>query len=252
MNFGRYFVDRPRFAVVLSIFFLLVGGLAYFGLPVTQYPDIAPPSIQVTAIYPGRHAGGHRRHRGDAHRAGGERRRGHALHDVVSTGDGVMALPIFFRLGTDLDVAQVQVQNRVASPSRGCRKRCAPRRASREELARTDDGGAPAVARRQPGRALHQQLRPAPGVGRAERDRRRGHLLVFGAREYSMRVWLDPDRMAQLGLTAEDVVAALRSQNVQVAAGTLGQPPMPTRQAFQLTVQHPGPVPEWSSSPTWW
>ena len=241
MNFGRFFVDRPRFAVVLSIFFLIVGGLAYFGLPVTQYPDIAPPSIQVTAFYPGATPEVIADTVATPIEQAVNGVEGMLYMTSSSTADGVMALSIFFRLGTDLDVAQVQVQNRVASAEPrlpeevrrlGVRaEKSSPNLMMVVHLLSPDNSLDELYISNYALLQVSDVLKRIDGVG---------NLLVFGAREYSMRVWLDPDRMAQLGLTAEDVVAALRSQNVQVAAGTLGQPPMPTDNAFQLTVNTQG------------
>ena len=241
MNFGRFFVDRPRFAVVLSILVVLIGGLAFFGLPVTQYPEIAPPTIVVTATYPGATP--------------------EVIADTVatpieqaingvegmlymtssSTSDGLMQLSVTFALGTDLDTAQVLVQNRVASAT--------PRLPEEvRRLGLVTDKSSPSlmmVVHMLSPDGTYDDLYVSNYVLLRVSDVLRriggvGNLTVFGAREYSMRVWLDPDRLAELGLTGDDVVNALRGQNVQVAAGTLGQPPTPTGNAFQLTVNTQG------------
>ncbi len=241
MNFGRFFVDRPRFAVVLSILVVLVGALAYLGLPVTQYPDIAPPTIVVSATYPGATP--------------------EVIADTVatpleqaingvegmlymtssSTSDGFMQLSVTFALGTDLDTAQVLVQNRVASASPRLpeevrrlglvTEKSSPSLMMVVHLLSPDGTYDDLYISNYVLLRISDVLQRIGGVG---------NLTVFGAREYSMRVWLDPDRLAELGLTGDDVVNALRGQNVQVAAGTLGQPPTPTGNAFQLTVNTQG------------
>ena len=241
MNFGRFFVDRPRFAVVLSILFLIVGGLAYLELPVTEYPEVAPPSITITAIYPGATP----EVIADTVAAPIEQAvngvEGMLYMTSSSTTDGLMSLSVVFALGTDLDTAQVQVQNRVSSAEPRLPEEV--RRLGVQTEKRSPDFLA-VVHLLSPDDSLddlyisnYALLRVSDVLQRIDGV---GNLTVFGAREYSMRVWLDPDKMAELGLTADDVVSALRSQNVQVAAGTLGQPPMPQDNAFQLTVNTQG------------
>jgi hydrophobe/amphiphile efflux-1 (HAE1) family protein len=241
MNFSHFFVDRPRFAAVISIVITILGALAYFGLPVAQYPDVAPPTIVVTATYPG---------------ASPE-----VLADTVaapleqeingvenmlymtssSTTDGVMTLTITFALGTDLDIAQVLVQNRVAIaesrlPEEVRRVGVVTQKTSPDlmivvHLESPDDSLDQLYISNYASLRIRDVLARIDGVGTIN---------IVGAREYSMRIWLDPDRMASLGITASDVVGALRSQNVQVAGGSLGEPPMPTANAFQFTVNSQG------------
>ncbi len=241
MRFGHFFIDHPRFAGVLSILIVIVGVIAYFNLPVAQYPEVAPPTIQVTASYPG------------------------ATPEVIaqtvatpieqevngvenmlymtsqSTSDGAMSLRITFALGTDLDTAQVLVQNRVAIAE--------PRLP--EEVRRlgiTTVKSSPdlmMVVHLESLQETYDQLYISNYALLQIRDvlariNGVGSITVFGAREYSMRIWLDPDRLTSLSLTAGDVVRALRAQNVQVAGGALGQPPMPINNAFQLTVNTQG------------
>ena len=115
MNFARFFIHRPIFAIVLSLVLLILGGISYTQLPVASYPEIAPPTVVVTAVLSRREPADARRHRGHAHRAAGQRRGKHALHEQPEcTSDGTMTLTITFKLGTNLDTAQVLVQNRVA------------------------------------------------------------------------------------------------------------------------------------------
>jgi HAE1 family hydrophobic/amphiphilic exporter-1 len=235
MNIGHYFIDRPRSAAVISIFIVLLGLIAYGTLPVSQYPEISPPTIVVRAIYPG------------------------ATPEVVaqtvatpieqevngvermlymtsqSTSDGVMSLNVVFELGTNLDTAQVLVQNRIAVAE--------PRLP--EEVRRigvTTTKSSPdlmmVVHLESPGSTydtlyisnyallqIRDVLARIDGIG---------NINVFGAREYSMRVWLDPDRLSYVSLTAGDVVRAVGAQNVQLAGGTVGEPPKASPTAFQI------------------
>jgi hydrophobic/amphiphilic exporter-1 (mainly G- bacteria), HAE1 family len=241
MRFGHFFIDHPRFAGVLSILIVIVGVIAYFNLPVAQYPEVAPPTIRVTASYPG------------------------ATPEVIaqtvatpieqevngvenmlymtsqSTTDGAMSLTITFALGTDLDIAQVLVQNRVAIaeprlPEEVRRLGVTTVKSSPDlmmvvHLVSPDETYDQLYISNYALLQIRDVLARIDGVG---------SITVFGAREYSMRIWLDPDRLTSLSLTAGDVVRALRAQNVQVAGGALGQPPMPINNAFQLTVNTQG------------
>ena len=241
MKFGRFFIDRPRFAGVISILIVVVGMLSYFGLPVGQYPEVAPPTIQVRATYPGAPP--------------------EVIADTVatpieqevngvenmlymtssSTADGTMQLTITFALGTDLDTAQVLVQNRVAIaearlPEEVRRLGVVTQKAS-PDLMMVIHLISPDSTYDQLYISNYALLRIRDVLSRIDGV---GNITVFGAREYSMRVWLDPDRLAALNLTATDVVQALQAQNVQVAGGSLGQPPMPLHSAFQLTVNTQG------------
>src|ERR1051325_8994655 len=241
MKFSHFFINRPIFASVLSIVIVIVGGLAVFQLPIAQFPDIVPPTVIVTARYPGANP----QVLADTVAAPIEQEV-NGVEDMLymsaqCAGDGSMTLTITFKLGTDIDKAQVQVQNRVAVAE--------PRLP--EEVRRFGV----TTAKRSPDITLvvnlispngrydklyidnyaYLQVKDAlarvPGVG---------NVTVFGARDYSMRIWLDPENVASRGLTAGDVVNAIREQNVQVAAGVIGQPPMTRGVPFQFTVNAPG------------
>ncbi|GAB4191714.1 MAG: multidrug efflux RND transporter permease subunit [Wenzhouxiangellaceae bacterium] len=241
MRFGHFFIDRPRFATVLSILLIIVGILAYLNLPVAQYPEVAPPTIVVRAVYPGATP----EVIADTVATPIEQEvngvEGMLYMTSQSTSDGVMTLTITFALGTDLDIAQVLVQNRVAIaeprlPEEVRRLGVTTQKSSPDlmmvvHLQSPDDSYDQLYISNYAFLQIRDVLSRIGGVG---------DITIFGAREYSMRVWLDPERLQSLNLTAGDVVAALRQQNVQVATGTLGQPPMPYDNAFQFTVTTQG------------
>lgn len=241
MKFTHIFTDRPILATVLSLLIVIIGTLSYFSLPVNQYPDIVPPTIEVRASLPGASA--------------------KTVSEVVSTpleqeingvenmiymqsqatDDGNLIIRVTFELGTDIDDAQVQVQNRVA--------RAEPRlpRQTRQ-LGITTQKNSPnflmVINMMSPDKSYDQlyisnyatlrirdQLSRIDGVG---------NVMVFGGSEYAMRIWVNPDRMTTLNITAGDVLAALRGQNVQVASGNLNQEPNNNNGAFRINVQTQG------------
>lgn len=238
---GRFFVDRPIFAIVVSVVLTIVGLLSYFQLPVEQYPEIAPPSIVVRASYPGADAA-----TVAATVATPLEQEINGVEDMLymssySTADGSMSLTITFDLGTDLDAAQVLVQNRVATAE--------PRLPQEvRALGVTTTKSSPdlmMVVHMLSPDATFDQLYVSNYARSRVRDRLVrldgvGDLLIFGEREFSARVWLDPDRLGSLGLTAGDVVNALREQNVQVSGGSLGAPPNASDSAFQVTLTTQG------------
>ena len=241
MNFSHFFIDRPRFAAVVSILITIVGAIAYLGLPVTQYPDVVPPTIIVTASYPGATP----EVIADTVAAPLEQEingvEGMLYLTSSSTSDGRLTLTITFELGTDLDAAQVLVQNRVAIaeprlPEEVRRIGVVTQKSSPDLMI--------VVHLESPDNSLDQlyisnyallQIRDV-----LARINGVGQINLVGAREYSMRIWLDPDRMAALQVTADDVVTALRGQNIQVAGGTLGEQPSPASNAFQVSISSQG------------
>ena len=241
MRFSHFFVDRPIFAAVLSILITLLGALAYRSLPVSQYPEVAPPTVQVRASYPGASA----EVVADSVAAPLEQEINGVENMLYmqsqSTGDGNLSITITFALGTNLDDAQVQVQNRIAIAEprlpEAVRRLGITAQKNSPDLMMTINLYSPDETYDQLYIAnyavlhLRDPLARIDGVGRVR---------LLGASEYAMRVWLDPDLVDAMGLTAGDVVRALRAQNLQVAAGVMNQPPGNSPEAFQIGVQTQG------------
>ena len=238
MRFSHFFIDRPIFAAVVSIILTLVGAISFRALPITEYPEIAPPTVEVTALYAGAAA--------------------EVIADTVvtpieqeingvdnmlymvsqSVGNGAVSIQAVFRPGTNVDQAQVLVQNRVSIavprlPEEVQRVGVTVRKKSPDLMM--------VIHLISPDGALDQQyisnyatinikdvLTRVDGVG---------DTIVFGARDYAMRIWLDPARVQARGLTASDVVNALRAANISVAAGAINQPPATSPGGFEIAVQ---------------
>jgi len=245
MNISRFFIDRPIFATVLSIVIVIVGVVAYGTLPVAQYPEVVPPTIVVNTSYPGANA-----EVVSATVATPLEQEINGVEDMLymssqCTSDGGVSITITFKLGTDLDTAQVLVQNRVAIAEprlpTEVRQIGVTTRKSSPDLLLVIHMVSPSGRYDQLYISNYALLQVRDALARVDGV---GDVTLFGARDYSMRVWLDPDRIAELGMTAGDVVAALREQNVQVAAGVIGQPPAPRGTAYQLTVSTLGRLAE--------
>ena len=241
MRFSHFFVDRPIFATVLSILLLIVGSIAYTQLPVAQYPEIAPPTIVVRANYPGADADTVAKTVATPIEQEVNGVEGMIYMSSYSTSTGSMQLTITFRLGTDLDQAQVLVQNRVAIAEARL-----PEEVRRLGVvtAKSSPDLMMVVHMLSPDESYDQLY-----VSNYARSRVRdvllrldgvGDLIIFGEREYSLRIWLDPDKLTAYGMTASDVVQSLRDQNVQVSGGSIGAPPTPGDNAFEYTVTTQG------------
>jgi hydrophobe/amphiphile efflux-1 (HAE1) family protein len=236
-RFTHFFIDRPIFASVLSILILLVGGLALIALPIAQYPEIAPPTVVISTTYPGANA-----------QVVAEtvatpiEQEVNGVEDMLylssqSTNSGSMSLTVTFKPGTNLDKAQVLVQNRVALaepklPEEVRRQGISVKKRSPDlslvvNLISPDKRYDSVYLSNYALLQIKDILARLPGVG---------EILVFGARDYSMRLWLNPEQVASRNLTASDVVNAIREQNIQVAAGVVGQQPTKVTPDFQYTV----------------
>ena len=245
MRLSHFFIDRPVFATVLSLFVTIVGAVAYFTLPITQYPEIAPPMVQLTAVYPGASA-----EVLSQTVATPLEQQINGVEDMLylssqSTGDGKLIISVTFKLGTNLDTAQVLTQNRVSValprlPDAVQRLGVTVKKNS-PDILMVIHLSSPDGSRDQLYMSNYATLHVKDSLARLDGV---GDVQIFGGRDYSMRIWLDPDKVAAHDMTAGEVVAALQAQNVQVSSGVLGQPPMPQPGAFQLNVQTQGRLTE--------
>ncbi|MGS2740430.1 efflux RND transporter permease subunit [Sinomicrobium sp. M5D2P17] len=241
MKFSHTFIKRPIFAAVLSILILIVGGLAYVSLPTSQFPDVAPPTVEVVATYPGANATTL-----SQTVAAPLEKEINGVEDMIymtsqSSSDGRVTLQIAFELGTDLDKAQVQVQNRVAIaeprlPESVRRLGITTKKISPDilmviNLYSPNDTYDQIYMGNYAVLQLKDELARIKGIG---------DIQLFGAAEYAMRIWLDPDKIATLDITAAEVVASLREQNVQIASGTLNTLPSGSQTAFEINIQTQG------------
>jgi len=241
MNFSAFFVDRPIFAAVLSIIIVLAGGIAIPLLPVSEYPDVVPPTVQVRAVYPGANP----KTISETVAAPLEE----AINGVedmmymksVAGSDGVVVLTVTFKPGTDPDDAQVKVQNRVSQAQarlpEDVRRQGVTTQKQSPNLTMVVHLTSPngkydaTYLRNYATLRVRDELSRLPGAGQ---------IGLFGAGEYAMRIWIDPDKAAARGLTAGDIVEAIREQNVQVSAGQIGAPPTPTPSDFLVSINAQG------------
>jgi multidrug efflux pump len=240
-DFSRIFIDRPILATVLSALILVSGLIAIPNLPISEYPDVVPPSVQVTATYPGANP------RTIAETVAGPLEEAvNGVENMIymkstASSDGQMSLTVTFKGGTDVDLAAVQVQNRVAQ--------AVPRlpesvRALGVTTVKASPNLTMVVHLDSPNKTydalylsnfanlrVRDELARLPGVGQA---------LAFGIGNYAMRVWIDPERAASRSLSATDIVDAIREQNIQVSAGSIGSPPTPDGSVLQISVNAQG------------
>ncbi|AMG58581.1 multidrug efflux RND transporter permease subunit OqxB [Pantoea vagans] len=241
MDFSRFFIDRPIFAAVLSILIFVTGMIAIPLLPISEYPDVVPPSVQVRAEYPGANP----KVIADSVATPLEE----AINGVenmmymksVAGSDGVLVTTVTFRPGTDPDQAQVQVQNRVAQAEARLPEDVRRLGVTTQKMSPTltlvvhmfspNNTYDSLYLRNYATLKVKDELARLPGVGQIQ---------IFGAGEYAMRVWLDPNKVAARGLTASDVVTAMQEQNVQVSAGQLGAEPLKKQSDFLLSINTQG------------
>jgi multidrug efflux pump len=241
MRISHFFIDRPIFASVVSIVIVILGGVGFVRLPVAQYPEIAPPTITVNGQYPGASA--------DVVAATVVTPIEQQINGVEnmiymtsnSTSDGSFSISVTFDIGTNLDTAQVQVQNRVsvALPRLPVDVRAIGVTVDKRspDIMMVVHLYSPDKSRDTLFLSNYATLEITDAISRIDGV---GSIIVFGSRDYAMRVWLDPDRLQAVGLTASDVVVALQGQNVQVASGVLNQPPVDHPRAFQISVRTQG------------
>src|SRR5881397_3662507 len=238
---SKFFIERPVLSNVIAILMILIGGVALFSLAVAQYPDVVPPTVQVTTRYPGASA----KTVIDTVALPIEQQvngvEGMLYMQSYSAADGTYSLTVTFKIGTNLDFAQVLVQNRVSSalsqlPSSVQNQGVTVQKRSTAILL--------FVTLTSPNATydslflsnyatinIRDELSRLPGVG---------NVTVFGAGQYSMRVWLDPNKLLARGLTPQDVIQSIQQQSQQVTAGQVGAPPAPNGQAFQVTLNVQG------------
>src|SRR5881409_1335833 len=241
MNFSNFFIRRPIFAGVLSAVIFLVGLISMWKLPISEYPEVVPPTVVVRAVFPGANP------KTIAETVASPLEQGiNGVEDSLymfrsATGDGVMTTTVTFKLGTDIDKAQVQVQNRVSQalpklPEEVRRLGVTTRKQSPDltmvvHLFSPNSRYDEVYLRNYATLQVKDVLSRIPGAGDVE---------VFGSGDYAMRIWLNPDKIAARNLTASDVVNAIREQNVQVAAGAIGQQPVSGPVDFELQINAKG------------
>jgi hydrophobe/amphiphile efflux-1 (HAE1) family protein len=238
MRISHFFIDRPIFASVVSIIFVIVGAVSFLRLPIAQYPEIAPPIVNVSGQYPGASATVVA-----STVVAPIEEQINGVENMLymssnATADGRFSIAVTFDLGTNLDIAQVQVQNRVAIAQprlpADVRNIGVTVTKSSPDLMMVVHLYSPDKSRDTLFISNYATLEIRDALARVDGV---GSITVFGSRDYAMRIWLDPDRLQSLGMTAGDAVAALQAQNIQVASGVLDQPPTPQQGAFQVAVQ---------------
>ena len=241
MDISRFFIDRPRFAGVISIFIFLIGVLAIFRLPISEYPEVAPPQIVVRAQFPGANP----RVISETVATPLEEQingvENLLYFDSQATADGSMTLTVTFKIGTSPEVAETAVQNRInrALPRLPeivrqigvTTEKSSPNLTMVVHLVSPDNSRDALYLRNYGQLNVRDELLRIPGMG---------SVLLFGAGDYAMRVWLDPNKLAARSITSGEVIAAIREQNAQVAAGTVGASPAPAGTEFQLAVNTQG------------
>lgn len=240
--FSRFFIDRPIFATVLAIIMIIAGLITVHTLPVSQYPDITPPTVMVSAVYPGADAQTVAETVGVPIEQQVNGVDGMMYMSSNSSSDGSYNLTVTFENGTDLDMATVKVQNRISAAESSL-----PTSVTQQGVTVTSESTNIIMFIALEGDSKHHydalyltnyaKLNVVDELARLDGV---GGVNAFGSGEYSMRIWLDPEVMRIRGVTPDDVITAIRSQNMEVSAGTVGAPPDNTTEAFQFTLVSPG------------
>lgn len=237
---SKFFIHRPIFATVISIAIVIAGWVSFFNLPVAKFPPISPPTVKVTAFYPGASAATIAETVANPIEQEVNGVEGMLYMSSTSAGDGSYSLTITFALGTDMDMAAILVQNRVAVaqsrlPQEVRQQGITTKKQSTQILQfitlSSPDLQYDELFLSNYALSIKDQLSRVSGVGEVQ---------VFGAGDYSMRIWLDPDKMEQRRITTDEVISAIREQNVQVAAGQVGGAPAPSGTPFQLSINTAG------------
>src|SRR6476619_5493596 len=245
MDISRFFIDRPRFAGVISIFIFLVGVLAIFRLPISEYPEVAPPQIVVRAQFPGANP----RVISETLATPLEEQingvENLLYFDSQASADGSLTLTVTFKIGTNPEVAETAVQNRINRalprvPDIVCQigattEKSSPNLTMVVHLVSPDNSHDALYLRNYGQLNVRDELLSIPGMG---------SVILFGAGDYAMRIWLDPSKLAARSLTIGAVITAIREQHAQVAAGNVGASPSPKGTDFQLAVNTQGRLTE--------
>lgn len=238
---SKFFITRPKFAIVIALVIMIAGLVSITQLPIAEYPQLSPPSVQVTTSYPGASASVVEETVASLIETQVNGVEGMAYMSSSSSDDGRYTLTVTFEVGTDEDLAQINVQNRVAQaeprlPEEVRRQGISVLKQSSSilmvvSLHSPDNSYDPVFLSNYANINLKDVLARVDGVSKVE---------ILGARDYGMRIWLQPNALTSLGLTASDVITAIRDQNIQAAAGSLGQEPAPANQQFQYTLKTKG------------
>lgn len=239
---SKFFINRPIFATVIAILMIIIGGLTIFTLPVAQFPDITPPTVQVSAVYPGASAETVAKTVGVPIEAQVNGVEGMMYMSSTSSSDGSYKLTITFEVGTDIDMATVMVQNRVAVaqgslPEAVIQQGITTQKQSTNIVLFLSLEGDSTNRYNSLYLSNYANLNIVDALSRINGV---GGVNVFGAGNYSMRIWLNPETMRIRGVTPSEVYQAIQSQNMEVSAGSVGAPPTNTNEAFQFTVTSQG------------
>lgn len=239
---SKFFIERPIFATVIAILMIIIGGMTIFSLPVAQYPDITPPTVQVSAVYPGASAETVAKTVGVPIEAQVNGVEGMMYMSSNSSSDGSYNLTVTFEVGTDIDMATVMVQNRVAI-AQGSLPEAVIQQGITTQKQSTNIVLFLSLESDSTNRynslylSNYANLNIVDALSRIDGV---GGVNVFGAGNYSMRIWLNPETMRIRGVTPADVYQAIQSQNMEVSAGSVGAPPTDSKEAFQFTITSQG------------